>query len=305
MKKHHDSSLQIALIGFGEVGRLFAEEMIQAGTNVKFFDILLADAVAGNEMRAHALSVGAVCCEALDQAVEGASIIISAVTASSSQDLALDVATRIRPGQFFMDLNSVSPEVKQASSRAIDAAGGLYVEAAVMAPVSPYGIKVPIILGGAHAEQLARSLSPLDMRLTVGSPQVGVASAIKMCRSIMIKGIEALAVECFLTARRYGVEDRVIASLDESHPHMHWDVEADRLISRVVQHGRRRAAEMREVARTVEEVGMQPMLAAQIALRQDWMADMVAEGTVSKAEKDWRKVADAIEEKYPSPANRR
>ena len=125
----------------------------------------------------------------------------------------------------------------------------------------PHGLKVPIILGGSKREDLARLLAPADMRMEIGVAAIGVASAVKMCRSIMIKGLEALTVECLFTARRYGVEDQVLASLVETYPGMDWKKEADYLVSRVVQHGRRRAAEMREVARTVEEVGLQALLA--------------------------------------------
>lgn len=289
--------LHIALVGYGEVGKIFAAELIARGARVSFFDILLADEQAGAAMRAHAASLGATACDTLAAALDGAQLAISAVTASSTLAVAEEAAKSIRPGQFFLDLNSASPTTKQTSARLIDAAGGYYVEAAVMGSVPPYGIKVPIILGGSKREALARLLAPADMRMESGVAEVGVASAVKMCRSIMIKGLEALTVECMLTARRYGVEDQVLASLDETYPGMDWQKEADYLVSRVVQHGRRRAAEMREVARTVEEVGMQPLLAAPTALRQDWMADLVSAGTVTKTEKSWRKVADAIKAK--------
>lgn len=289
--------LHIALVGYGEVGKIFAAELIARGARVSFFDILLADEQAGAAMRAHAASLGATACDTLAAALDGAQLAMSAVTASSTLAVAEEAAKSIRPGQFFLDLNSASPTTKQTSARLIDAAGGYYVEAAVMGSVPPYGIKVPIILGGSKREALARLLAPADMRMELGVAEVGVASAVKMCRSIMIKGLEALTVECMLTARRYGVEDQVLASLDETYPGMDWQKEADYLVSRVVQHGRRRAAEMREVARTVEEVGMQPLLAAPTALRQDWMADLVSAGTVPKTEKSWRKVADAIKAK--------
>lgn len=289
--------LHIALVGYGEVGKIFAAELIARGARISFFDILLADDQAGAAMRAHAAPLGATACDTLAAALDGAQLAISAVTASSTLAVAEEAARSIRPGQFFLDLNSASPTTKQASARLIDAAGGYYVEAAVMGSVPPYGIKVPIILGGSKREALARLLAPADMRLEPGVAEVGVASAVKMCRSIMIKGLEALTVECMLTARRYGVEDQVLASLDETYPGMDWQKEADYLVSRVVQHGRRRAAEMREVARTVEEVGIEPLLAAPTARRQDWMADLVSAGTVAKTEKSWRKVADAIKAK--------
>lgn len=297
MKKNADVPLRVALVGYGEVGKIFAAELIARGARISFFDILLSDPAAGAAMRAHATAQGAVACDSLAAALEDAQVAISAVTASSTFAVAEEAARYIRPGQFFLDLNSASPTTKQRSARLIDGAGGHYVEAAVMASVPPYGIKVPIILGGSKREELARLLKPAEMRLEIGVPEIGVASAVKMCRSIMIKGIEGLVLECLLTARRYGVEEQVIASLDATFPSMDWQSQADYLVSRVVQHGRRRAAEMREVALTVEDVGMQPLMAAATALRQDWMADLVSAGTVSKAETSWRKVADAIKAK--------
>jgi 3-hydroxyisobutyrate dehydrogenase-like beta-hydroxyacid dehydrogenase len=289
--------LRIALIGYGEVGKIFAAELTALGAKISFFDILLADADAGAAMREHAASLGATPCASLAAALAGAQVAISAVTASSAFAVAEEAARHVRPGQYFIDLNSASPTTKQKSAHLVDAAGGNYVEAAVMGPVPPSGIKVPIILGGSKCEELARLLAPADMRMEIGVAAIGVASAVKMCRSIMIKGLEALAVECLFTARRYGVEDQVLASLAETYPGMDWQKEADYLVSRVVQHGRRRAAEMREVARTVEEVGMQALLAAPTAQRQDWMADLVSAGTVSKSEKSWRNVADVIKAK--------
>jgi 3-hydroxyisobutyrate dehydrogenase-like beta-hydroxyacid dehydrogenase len=286
--------LDVALIGYGEVGKIFARALAERGARVAIHDILLADADAGAQMRAHAASIGVAAHDTLRSAVEGAAVIISAVTASSSFDVVKQAAAVLRPGQYFLDFNSVSPKVKQASSGLIDRAGGHYVEAAVMASVPPYGIQVPMILGGVKREALASLLAPSGMSMQIGPAEIGVASAVKMCRSIMIKGLEALTVECMLTARRYGVEEQVIASLDETFPNMDWQKQADYLVSRVVDHGRRRAAEMREVARTVEDAGLQPLLAAPTAVRQDWMADLVRDGTVAKGEKSWRNVADAI-----------
>jgi 3-hydroxyisobutyrate dehydrogenase-like beta-hydroxyacid dehydrogenase len=287
----------IAIIGYGEVGRIFAKELIALGYRLSCSDILLDDPKSGPEMREHAAATGVAACAGVAEALAGADIVISAVTASSSLAVAEEAARHIRAGQFFLDLNSASPSTKQKSGAAIDAAGGTYVEAAVMASVPPHGIRVPIILGGKKREALMALLPADKMQMQIGVDEIGVASAVKMCRSIMIKGIEALTVECLLTARRYGVEERVLTSLDETFPHMDWQKQGDYLVSRVVQHGRRRAAEMREVARTVEEVGLTPLLAAPTAERQDWMADQVAAGTVARSEKSWRKVADAIRDK--------
>ena len=137
------------------------------------------------------------------------------------------------------------------------------------------------------------------MKMEMASEIVGQASAIKMCRSIMIKGIEALAVECFLTSRRYGVEETIIASLEETFPQMDWEKLAGYLIGRVVQHGRRRAAEMREVSDTETAIGLDPLMAAATAKRQDWLADEATAAPELKAfaDEEWRQVLDRLIER--------
>ncbi len=288
---------RIALIGFGEVGRIFAQGFVASGRHsVAAYDILLDEAATAAPLRAAAAAAGATACDSAAAAAAGARIVISAVTAASARPVAEAAGRYLGPGQIFLDINSVSPETKRANAAAVERSGAAYVEAAVLAAVAPYGLKVPILLGGAAAGELAALLAPAGMRLEVGNAVIGQASAIKMCRSIMIKGLEALAVECFLTARRYGVEDAIIASLDETFPEMNWEEKAGYLISRVVQHGRRRAAEMRESAATIAEAGITPLMAPATAARHDAVADQVAARPALKQipDADWRRMADAL-----------
>jgi len=236
--------------------------------------------------------------DTLADAVAGAELVISAVTAASAIDVARQCAVLLRSGQWFLDINSVSPDVKRGNAAAIEAAGAAYVEAAVMAPVPPQRLQVPMLLGGARAATLAAALTALGMNVSVVSAAVGVASAIKMCRSVMIKGLEALAVECLFAARHYGAEAEVLASLDRSFPGMGWGRELpDYLISRVAEHGRRRAAEMREVAATVAAAGVEPLMSAAAARRQDELVERMAAAGRSYddgAVFSWRELADAL-----------
>jgi len=287
---------RIALIGFGEVGTLFAKELIASGRHsVSTYDILF-ESPQGKELKDKARGLKAEPCPSASAASKDALVVISAVTATSARDVAEQAGGYLKPGQFFLDINSVSPETKRADEQAVACSGAAYVEAAVMAPVAPYGIKVPMLLGGKRAGELAALLNPSGMKMRAVSEQVGQASAIKMCRSVFIKGIEALAVEGFLAARRYGVEDRVIASLDETFPSLNWENQAGYLISRVMQHGRRRAAEMRESAETVANAGIEPLMTEATSRRQDWLADRVDEQPALKTapEKDWRASLDVV-----------
>ena len=227
----------------------------------------------------------------------GADLIVSAVTASQAVPVAQACAPSIRAGAWYLDFNSASPGAKRRAAQIVDGAGGRYVEGAVMTSIPPYRIRVPLLLGGAHAAALAPLLDALGFDARVASAQLGVASATKMCRSVMIKGLEAMVIESFTAARAYGVEDALLASLAETFPGIDWESQGSYFFQRVIQHGRRRAEEMREVAQTVRDVGLEPWSAAGTAERQAWMADLADAGLFGDKDAprgDWRVEADRI-----------
>ena len=291
-------SANIALIGFGEAGAILGGELAQRGCDVRAWDILLQDAAAQARMRHRIETVRATAAASLADALRGAKLVISAVTATSAADVARDSAALLTSGQLYFDINSVSPAAKQASAARIEASGAHYIDAAVMALVPPQRLAVPMLLGGARAAELSPALNAMGFATRAVSPAVGVASAIKMCRSVMIKGIEALTVECLLAARHYGAEQAVLQSLAATFPSMGWaEAQPDYLISRVAEHGRRRAAEMREVAATVAGAGLVPHMARATAARQDALVDdMQAAGIAYDASHafSWRELADAL-----------
>jgi 3-hydroxyisobutyrate dehydrogenase-like beta-hydroxyacid dehydrogenase len=286
-------SLKFALIGFGEAGSIFGEDLVASGHEVAMYDVLL-DSSSNMREKAQRLRVRAA--ETFDDAVGGVDVVISAVTASSSSDVATQAARVLRAGQVLLDINSVSPAKKLANAALVEAAGADYVEAAVMAPVPPQRLRVPMLLGGRRAVEVAQVLRDVGMNATALSDKIGVASAVKMCRSIVIKGLEALTLESMLAARRFGAEKEVLESLNGTFPGMGWTGKLpDYLISRVAEHGVRRAAEMREVARTLSDVGVEPVMASATAERQGWLVEAMAAREVGYAEPfAWRALVDAL-----------
>src|SRR5689334_12063372 len=204
--------MNIALIGYGEVGRILAEDLRAAGHALAAYDLKL-HSEAGQPMRDHALAHGVTLAESHADAVRRSELVVSAVTASQTVAAARACAGALPAGSFFLDFNSASPGAKIAAAAHIVEGGARYVEGAVMTSVPPYRIKVPLLLGGPYAAALEPVLDRLGFAAKVASGKLGVASATKMCRSVMIKGLEAMVVESLTTARHYGVEDAVIASL--------------------------------------------------------------------------------------------
>ncbi len=291
---------QVGLVGYGEVGRILAEDLRAQGVTVATYDLKLGGTHAEPLQRHAGLHGVTLAASHVDLAAQ-ADMIVSAVTASQAEPVAAAVAPAIRPGAWFLDFNSASPGAKQRAAAMVDGAGGRYVEGAVMTSIPPYRIRVPLLLGGAAAAELSPLLATLGFAPQVASDQFGVASATKMCRSVMIKGLEAMVIESFTAARHYGVEDALIASLAETFPAIDWEKQGAYFFQRVIEHGRRRSEEVREVAETVREAGLTPWSAAGTAERQAFVADLADTGVFGAKGQpgfarsaDWRVEADRL-----------
>jgi 3-hydroxyisobutyrate dehydrogenase-like beta-hydroxyacid dehydrogenase len=242
--------------------------------SIHAFDINAKSDTLGPRIRQRAQEIQVPLLSSPEELARNSDILISAVTAASALEAAEQIIPFLGPRHLYMDINSISPGLKREIDGRIRSTGAGFVEAAVMAPVPPYGHRVPMLLGGAAASQLIERLSPFGMRFEFISEEVGKAIAVKMCRSIVVKGLEALLFECVMTAARYGAEDRVFASLRESYPGMDWKKLTDYAVGRVVVHGERRAREMEEVAETLRSAGVDPIMAEATARFQDWSARM-------------------------------
>jgi len=290
----------VALIGFGEFGGIFASDLAASGIRVSVFDILFNSGQSRAAMLAKAKNANVRACDSLEEAIRSADLVISAVTCSAAAEVAGNSVQYLRSGQTYLDINSVSPETKREIAQILELSKATFIEAAVMAPVSPQRLKVPMLLGGTAAEAIAPRLRAIGLNVTPVSTRIGVASAVKMCRSVIIKGLEALTVESLFAARRYGAEKEVLASLAATYPHMGWDgTLPDYIVSRVAEHGKRRAAEMREAAETLKKIGLEPLTALATAERQDWLVKEMVERGISIRPGEtfsWQQLADAIED---------
>lgn len=255
-----DSAPNVAMIGFGEAGSTFARAGAWDGR------------ARGWDIRPERLAVMAECgvaaADGAADALAGAQLVLSLVTADSALPAARDYASLVPKGALWCDMNSVAPDTKRAAAEPIEAAGGSYVDVAVMAPVDK-GLAVPLLIAGARAEEARQMLAALGFtNLRIVGDEVGRASAIKMIRSVMVKGLEALSSECAAAADAAGVFDEVMSSLDASEKPLPW---AERIAynrERMATHGRRRAAEMEESAKTLLGLGVEPVMTRGTVLLQ-------------------------------------
>jgi 3-hydroxyisobutyrate dehydrogenase-like beta-hydroxyacid dehydrogenase len=261
---------RVALVGLGEVGRVFTEDLRAQGIrDITAWDVAFTD--ADSPASCNARDLGLAQSGSAPAAVAGADLVVCAVTAARCVEAAASVVPGLRAGAWFFDLNSSSPGHKTEAAATVDGAGGRYVEAALMSPIGPKRLASPFLLGGPHAADFVDAATSFGIAdVTVVSTTVGRAAATKLCRSVIVKGLESLLTESLLAARTYGVEREVLDSLSNILPPADWDAVAGYFMSRSLQHGKRRSEEMEEAAATVSDAGIEPVMARATVARQVW-----------------------------------
>jgi len=269
---------RISFIGFGEAGQAIASGLREGGVErIAAWDILFPKS-EGERLKRAGQQMGVRLAASAADAVRETDMIIAAVTAASSLEAARSVEPHLTGNPYYLDINSVSPGRKQETERLLGDKAR-YVDVAVIAPIHPARHKTPLLTAGPHAQAIAPLLAELEMRATLVGPDTGSAAAIKMIRSVLIKGIEALTFECFVAAARAGVLDEVTASLKNNYPGVDWAKMSEYNLERMASHGERRAAEMEESAATLRELGLAPLMVEATVARQREM------GAVGKSEK--------------------
>ena len=263
------TAFRIAFLGFGEAAEAMVRGLRSDGISATFtaYDIKSdgPDAAAmHSRMAANSVAVA----EATAAACDNADVIFSLVTADQAETAARSAAATGLDGGLYLDCNSCAPETKRRAGAMIETAGGRYVDVAIMTPIHPKLHKSPCLIAGPHAEPARDVMRDLGMNTKIGGNEIGHASVRKMIRSVMVKGLEALTLECFLAARAAGIDDDVMASLDGSYPGFDWPRRAPYMIERALTHGTRRAMERDEVAKTLSDLGIDPQMVTATVARQ-------------------------------------
>ena len=279
------SENRIGFIGLGEAASHISRGLLVEGvTDITAFDIL-----------PHPKQSDVTIVQSMEELVTASDIIFSAVTCTNALVVAKQAGPYLDYSHLYVDINSVSPETKITIGGVVKDSGARFVEAAVMSSVPSYGHKVPMLLSGEAAVELIKIMVPLGMKFEDFGPELGRASALKMFRSIIIKGMEALFQECVLGAAQYGVAKKVLDSVGVGYPGLDWNQMAHYLIGRTAIHGERRAHEMEEVANTLRSIGIEPIMAEAAAKRIQWATNKGLKKVFpNDAPKDYEDVIRAI-----------
>jgi 3-hydroxyisobutyrate dehydrogenase-like beta-hydroxyacid dehydrogenase len=273
---------RISFIGFGEAGQAIASGLRESGIErIAAWDILFP-VPEGVPLKAAGDTIGVKLASSAAEAVAETDMVISAVTAASSLEAARSVAPHLSGNPYYLDINSVSPGRKQATAKLLDGRAR-YVDVAVIAAILTQRHRTPMLIAGPHAQAVSPLLTELKMQVSVVGAETGAAAAIKMIRSVMIKGIEALTLECFLAAARAGVLEEVTASLTNNYAGIDWPKISEYNLERMASHGERRAAEMEESAATLRELGLDPLMVEATVARQREMGAIGRDDEVREA----------------------
>jgi 3-hydroxyisobutyrate dehydrogenase-like beta-hydroxyacid dehydrogenase len=273
------AKLRIGILGFGEAGQSVATGLKNAATaehpiEISTWDILLPSNEKGAPLKAAADKIGIRTVGSAQELAQASDIILSLVTTEESLVAAGQIAKHLPKGTLFLDCNSTSPGMKRDVAKTVTEAGGRSVEAAVMDLVPRSQHKVPMLLAGKDAEELIGKLAPYGVDMKSVGDDIGAASTIKMCRSVFMKGLDAILMECMVAAETAGVTDRIVSSMQVTIPEINWPVFIGKKLGGAAQHSGRRAGEMREVATTLRELGLDPTMAEATSRRLQWCADL-------------------------------
>ena len=279
---------RLCFIGFGEAGQAIAAGLREAGVeSIAAWDILFPKD-EGARLKQAGEKMGARLASSAADAVANSDIIVAAVTASSSLEAAQSVAPHISGNPYYLDINSVSPGRKKDTARLLEGTAR-YVDVAILAPIHPKRHQTPLLLAGPHAQAVMPLLiDELEMQGAIASEEIGAAAALKMIRSVMIKGIEALTAECFMAAQRAGIVEEVAASLKNNYPGLDWPSVIDYNLERMASHGIRRADEMEQSAVTLTELGIAPLMTNGTVARQRALGELGKRADIKAAKTEGR-----------------
>ena len=287
----------VGVIGLGEAGFHIGRGLREAGLeSIAAYDLNADTPGLGERIQRHSRESGVNLADSPESLATAGDVLLSVVTADQAAAAARRFAPFLDASHLYADLNSVSPDVKREVETIVRDAGARFVDGAIMSPVPGRGHRAPILLAGPDAGAFVEALASFGMRMDVVSDRVGAAAAVKLCRSIVVKGLEALVIECSLAAGRYDAGDRVFRSLEESFPGLDWGKLADYMSRRVALHGDRRAREMEEAARMLDAIGIEPTMASAAARLQARCAGLgIRERFDGEPPEDYRAIAAAIE----------
>jgi len=265
----------IGFIGFGEAAFAISSGLLEEKKVVTIYayDVNRDHPTVGQVIRERAAALGVPLVASLEELCDKAVYLFCAASAKVAEAIAKDVQPFLRPDHYYIDMNAASPMTMERVAAHIAETGVAFIDAAVMDSVPPKKHKVAIYVSGSEARRFTEAANGWGMNMMFISETPGSSSAIKMFRSIFMKGLSVLLLETLHASRTYGVEETVLASLNESLTVRPLHETTDLLLPRTAIHTERRVAEMKEVVSTLDMLGIDATMSEAVKAKLQWLAD--------------------------------
>lgn len=290
---------RLGFIGYGEIGSTLGAGLRGAGlAEVASYDSGAFDGPYATLIQERARAAGVVLLRSPAELAARSDILVGVTPGSASVASATDFMPYLQARHLFIDIASATPKVKQAVAAALEGSGARVADGSIVGTPKD-GLALPILASGPAAEAVRDALAPWGMRIDPVGPELGTASAIKILRSVLIKGIEALLDEMLLGARRYGLDDAVLASASRTLARPFPELAAGLLTTGVI-HAKRRAEEAGMAAEALADVGIDPIMTRSTEARLQWVEALgLKEHFGGRVPETWQQALEAIEAKLP------
>lgn len=267
------TQVRLGLVGYGEIGSTLGAGLRKAGLDAIFsYDKYAFDGPYSALIQKRAEEAGVTLVRSQQELADAADVIVSVTPGSVSLDSAAAFASCLTARHMFVDFASATPKIKIGVAQTLISTGALIGDASIEG-TPKNGYAMPILSSGPAGERLRDLLNPWGMRIEFVGAELGRASGIKILRSVLIKGIEALTDEMMLAARHYGIDEIVLASASKTLARP-WMDTVESLIPSGVIHAKRRAEELDMSAEAVADAGIEPVMARAVAARLRWKAEL-------------------------------
>lgn len=288
--------MKIGFIGYGEAAYNISFGLNKEGLKgIRATDAMMNDSVMGKQVHTRAEAAGVTLVSSNKEIAQWADLIFAAVPSSFTMDVCKDIESVLRPGQLYVDVSASTPSIKQAIWEQVKNTGVLFTDAAMLGSLPKDQHRVPITASGNGAEEFKKLMTPYGMKITLAGEKAGAASAIKLVRSIYMKGIAGLMIEMLQAADAYGVSEEVIASISKSMDGIPFTSHLDRLVTGSALHCTRRAAELKGSIAMLGEANLSSDMTKATKQRlQDLEEYEFAKRYVDKKPSGWKEIIETI-----------
>lgn len=255
--------LRVTIAGLGEVGTAYARALMAQGLQPRLYHPAPREG-ARRQAAEYGLALHASAAEAFSDC----DLVLNVAPGTQALAVAGAAAPHLKTaGALFADLSSGAPGDLRAAAELFDAAG--YVDVAIMGAVSIHGHRTPLLASGAFANALVERLVPLGFVVEVlPDSQPGDATALKLVRSVLTKGMDGVITECLLVAQALGLRQTLLANIGDLDRSTLSELIA-MFIRTHAPHAQRRLHEMEAVEATLQNLGIRLIITPAVRARYE------------------------------------